>query len=203
MELKNKVILITGAGKGTGKLLAESLAKQGAIIAANDISPMNVEDVVKEINAKGGKAKSYIEDMAKKVGAQALINSVEDDFGTIDILINHAAVEPHVSLLSMDEWDWHRVLDVNITGAFLMMQSVGRMMKEKGSGVMICLVEESSKTLVLSEVETSKKEAGAYFTSQAGLRELSYQMNVELSPYQIKVYALENANQVLSLLEVR
>ena len=194
MNLQNKVILITGVGKGNGRLLAESLAKQGAFIAANDISPMNVEDVVKEINTKGGKAKSYIEDVAKKVGAQALINNVEDDFGTIDILINHATVEPHVSLLSMDEWDWHRVLDVNLTGAFLMMQSVGRVMKAKGSGVIICLVAESG--------DESKKEAGAYFTSQAGLRELSNQMNVELSPYQVKVYALENANEVLSLLEV-
>lgn len=194
MELKNKVILITGAGKGRGKFLAEELSKHGAIIAANDISPMNVEDVVKKINELGGKAKSYVEDVAKKVGAQALINNVEDDFGTIDILINHASVQPQVGLLKMDEWDWHRVLDVNMTGAFLMMQSVGRVMKEKGSGLIINLIAES--------ISNQEKEAGAFFTSQAGLRELSNQMNVELSPYQIKVYAVENLSEVLSLLEV-
>lgn len=200
--LKNKVILITGAGKGRGRFLAEELSKHGAIIAANDISPMNVEEAVKKINENGGKAKSYIEDVAKKVGAQALIKNVEDDFGTIDILINHASVQPYVGLLKMDEWDWHRVLDVNMTGAFLMMQSVGRVMKEKGSGLIINLIAEPTTSAVLSRVETSKKEAGAFFASQVGLRELSNQMNVELSPYQIKVVALENANQVLSLLEV-
>lgn len=194
MNIKNKVILITGAGKGRGRFLAEEFAKHGAIIAANDISPMNVEEVVKKINENGGKAKSYIEDVAKKVGAQALIKNVEDDFGTIDILINHASVEPHVGLLKMDEWDWHRVLDVNMTGAFLMMQSVGRMMKEKSSGLIINLIAESTLG--------QEKEAGAFFASQAGLRELSNQMNVELSPYQIKVVVLENTNQVLSLLEV-
>lgn len=194
MNIKNKIVLITGAGKGRGRVLAEELAKHGAIIAANDISPINVEDVVAAINKNGGKAKSYIEDVAKKVGAQALIKNVEDDFGSIDILINHASVEPQVGLLKMDEWDWHRVLDVNMTGTFLMMQSVGRVLKEKGSGLIINLIAEPTIN--------QEKEAGAFFASQAGLKELSNQMNRELSPYQIKVIALENANAVLSLLEV-
>lgn len=189
MKLKNKVVLITGAGKGAGKLLAEKFAERGTIIAANDISPMNVENVVANIISAGGKAKAYIEDVAKKVGAQALIKGVEDDFGAIDILINHAAVEPHVSLLKMDEWDWHRVLDVNMTGAFLMMQSVGRMMKEKGSGVIISITAESNSK--------STKEAGAYFASQAGLAELSRQFNFELSQNQIKVFALENSENIV------
>src|SRR5690606_20632620 len=137
--LKDKVVLITGAGKGAGRALAEALAERGAVIAANDISPINVEEVVKRINAGGGKAHAYIEDIAKKVGAQTVVKNVEDDFGHIDILINHAAVEPHVSLLNMDEWDWHRTLDVNLTGAFLMIQSAGRVMRAKGHGVIVNL----------------------------------------------------------------
>jgi len=197
MNLRDKVILITGAGKGNGRKLAEAFAKRGAIIAANDISPMNVEDVVKEINNNGGKAKSYIEDVAKKVGAQALIKNVEDDFGRIDILINHASVEPHVSLLKMDEWDWHRVLDVNMTGSFLMMQSVGRMMKEQGSGLII--------NLIVEPILGQEKEAGAFFASQAGLRELSNQMNLELNPYYVRVFAVENSEhaveKIFALLE--
>lgn len=197
MNLQDKVILITGAGKGNGRKLAEEFSKRGAIIAANDISPMNVEDVVDSINKNGGKAKSYIEDVAKKVGAQALIKNVEDDFGKIDILINHASVEPHVSLLKMDEWDWHRVLDVNITGSFLMMQSVGRMMKEQGSGLIISLIAEPTSN--------QEKEAGAYFASQAGLRELSNQMNLELNSYHVNSFAIENSEQtvqkVFALLE--
>ena len=130
-NLKDKVVLITGAGKGAGRALALAFAERGAIVAANDISPVNVEQVVAEIVARGGKAKAYIEDVAKKVGVQYLVNSVEEDFGGIDILVNHAAVEPHTSLLEMDEWDWHRTLDVNLTGAFLMIQSAGRMMRMK------------------------------------------------------------------------
>ena len=105
--LKDKVVLITGAGKGIGRRLAEELAARGAIIAANDISPINVEEVVENIQAKGGRAKVFLEDVAKKMGAQMLVKSVEDDLGGIDILINHAAVEPHTPLLNMDESGRH------------------------------------------------------------------------------------------------
>ncbi len=145
MDLKDKVVLITGAGKGAGRALALAFAERGAVVAANDISPVNVELVVAEIEACGGKAKAYIEDVAKKVGVQYLVNSVEDDFGGIDILVNHAAVEPHTSLLDMDEWDWHRTLDVNLTGAFLTTQSAGRMMREQGHGVILNIVTGPSR----------------------------------------------------------
>jgi len=102
--------LITGAGKGAGRALVEAFVERSAFVAANDIFPINVEQVVDGIIARGGKAKAYVEDVAKKVGAQALVKDVEDDFSRIDILINHAAVEPHTPLLNMDEWAWQRRL---------------------------------------------------------------------------------------------
>lgn len=193
MDLKNKVILITGAGKGSGRQLAEEAAARGAIIAANDISPINVEDVVATIKARGGQARAYIEDIAKKVGAQSVIKNVEDDFGTIDILINHAAVEPHVSLLTMDEWDWHRTLDVNLTGAFLMIQSAGRVMKAKGQGLIL--------NLVAGAADGSVKEAGAYLASKAGLTELSHQADAELSRHGVRVHAARTLKEALKVLE--
>ena len=197
--LENKVVLITGAGKGAGRKLAEAFAERGALVAANDISPINVEEVVDGITARGRKAKAYVEDIAKKVGVQAVVNSVEDDFGRIDILVNHAAVEPHGSLLKMDEWDWHRTLDVNLTGAFLMMQSIGRVMSTKGGGVILNLVAGAG--------EGAEKEAGAYFASKAGLAELSTQADRELSPHVVRVFAVENSadvvNQIFLLLEAK
>lgn len=192
VKLNGKVVLITGAGKGIGRRLAEELAARGAIIAANDISPINVEEVVDGIRARGGKAKVYLEDVAKKVGAQMIVKSVEDDFGTIDFLVNHAAVEPHTPLLNMDEWDWHRVIDVNLTGAFLMSQSVGRVMKEKGSGVILNLVAGASE---------KEKEAGAYLASKAGLAELSYQFARELHPHGVVVASADNFEDAVKMLE--
>jgi len=191
-ELKDKVVLITGAGKGIGRRLAEELAAKGAIIAANDISPINVEEVVNGIRAKGGQAKTYLEDVAKKVGAQMIVKSVEDDFGTIDILVNHAAVEPHTPLLNIDEWDWHRVIDVNLTGAFLMSQTVGRVMREKGSGVIVNLV---------AGADEKGKEAGAFLASKAGLDELSRQLARELNPHGVKVVSASTFEEALKVLE--
>ena len=187
-DLKNKVVLVTGAGKGRGRLLAQALATQGARIAANDISPVNVEQVVDLINAQGGQARAYIEDVAKKLGAQYVIKQVEEDFGQLDILINHASVEPRVPLLEIDEWDWHRVLDVNLTGAFLMIQTAGRIMRTRGSGLIINLISTPEKP---SGQET---EAGAAFVaSMRGLEGLTRQAARELNPYGIRVYAVDTA----------
>ena len=178
-DLHDKVVLITGAGKGNGRLLAHVLAEHGAIIAANDISPMNVDELVDQIQADGGRAKAYVDDVAKKLGVQSIVKQVEDDFGRIDILINHAAVEPQVPLLDFDEWDWHRVLDVNLTGTFLMTQSVGRIMRAQGSGVIINLISEPA--------------SGASFAaSMSGLEGLTRQAMLELNPYGIRVYAVQN-----------
>lgn len=197
-ELINKVVLVTGAGRGRGRLLAQAFAERGARVAANDISPVNVDEVVSGILQRGGSAGSYIEDVAKKVGVQHVVKQVEDDFGRIDILVNHASVKPHVPLLDMDEWDWHRVLDVNLTGAFLMIQSVGRVMRSQGGGVMINL---------LPPVQTpDSREANSAFTaSMNGLEGLSRLAAQELSPYGIRVHAVSGdgdqiVGQVMALL---
>jgi len=177
-DLEGKVVLITGAGRGKGRALAEAFLARGALVAVNDVSPINLDELVSQ---SGGKIKAYVEDVAKKVAAQVIINQVEDDFGGIDILINHAAVEPRVDLLAMDEWDWHRVLDVNLTGTFLMMQSAGRVMRTKGSGVIVNLI-----TATHSGVE---KEA-AYLASMAGLAALTRSASIEFASYGIHVHAV-------------
>lgn len=194
--LLGKVVLITGAGKGSGRALARAFAERGAIVAANDISPVNVEQVVDQILAQGGRAKAYVEDVAKKLGAQNLIKQVEDEFGRLDVLVNHASVRPHDALLDMDEWDWHRTLDVNLTGAFLMTQSAGRVMQSQGSGVIINLVTLSQ--------ESAGNEA-AFAASMQGLAGFTSQAARELSPYGIRVHLVETGEEavekVLALLE--
>lgn len=200
IDLKNKVILITGAGKGSGRALAEAFAERGASIAANDISPVNVDEVVNGILEQGGRAKAYVEDVAKKVGVQHIIKQVEDDFGRIDILINHATVEPHVPLLDMDEWDWHRVLDVNLTGAFLMTQSVGRLMRAQGKGVII--------NLLTAPRLSAGNPSSAFIATMSGLKGFTQQAAFELRPHGIHVHSVESqaeqvVRKVLELLSER
>ena len=193
-EFKGKVVLITGAGKGAGRRLAEAFARQGATVAANDISPINVEEMVNEINAQGGVARAYIDDVAKKVGAQALVKQVEDDFGRIDILVNHATVEPRSALLDMDEWDWHRVLDVNLTGAFLMIQSVGRVMREADGGVIVTLLTAAGR-------DESPMRA-AFFASMSGLETFSRQAAQELAVYGIRIYTVATDTEIGTILDL-
>jgi len=177
-NLAGKVVLVTGAGKGAGRAAAELFAGQGARVAANDISPVNLDDLADRSN---GAIKTYPEDMAKKVGVQSVINQVEDDLGAIDILVTHAAVHPHVSLLDMDEWDWHRVLDVNLTGAFLTIQSVGRVMRQNGAGRIFSLI---------SFGDAERSQQAAYTASMHGLIALTLAAARELGPYGISVNAI-------------
>jgi NAD(P)-dependent dehydrogenase (short-subunit alcohol dehydrogenase family) len=191
----DKVILVTGAGKGTGRLVAEAFAGQAARVAANDISPVNLDVTVAHILAAGGQVKAYVEDIAKKMPIQALLNAVLDDFGRIDILVNCAEVEPQQSVLEMDDWDWQRTLDVNLTGAFLLTQSAGRIMKEKGGGVIVHVGERPKGT----------EKRAAYFTSKAGLAALSALAAYELSEAGIRVYHVrpeETGDVVRHILEL-
>lgn len=188
-ELDGKVILITGAGRGQGRELALALAAQGAMIAANDISPLNVDEVARQISASGcGQARVYLHDVAKKVAVQALVNQVMDDFGRIDILINSANVEPAAGLMSMDEWDLHRVFEVNTIGTFLLMQSTARVMREQGGGLIVNLLGDLGRDL-----------APAYAASRLAVGELTRRTAIELSAHDIRVYGLVKNSDASSL----
>lgn len=181
VDLKNSIVLVTGAGRGTGRRVAEAFASRGAIVAANDVSPVNLDEVVAQIEAVGGHVKAYVEDIAKKMPIQGLLNSVLDDFGRIDILVNCAEVEPKKTVLEMDEWDWQRTLDVNLTGAFLLTQSTGRIMKEKGGGIIIHVGERAH----------GPDKRAAYFASKAGLAALSALAAYELSEDNVRVHHVQ------------
>ena len=131
-DLKGKVVLVTGAGKGAGRSIADAFASNGACLAINDLTPINLDDTESAYPAAGGQVKAYVVDVTKKMPIQGLINTVMDDWGRIDILVNCAQVKPTSTLLEMDDWDWQRTLDVNLTGVFLLMQSVGRVMRTRG-----------------------------------------------------------------------
>jgi NAD(P)-dependent dehydrogenase (short-subunit alcohol dehydrogenase family) len=194
-DFTGKIVLITGAGKGTGRRVAEEFADHGAILAVNDVSPVNLDETVAHILASGGMAKAYVEDIAKKMPIQTLLNSVVDDFGRIDILVNSAEVEPQKTVLEMDDWDWQRTMDVNLNGPFLLTQSVGRIMKEKGGGVIVHVGERAK----------GQENRAAYFASKAALAALSALAAYELSEFGIHVYYLQpevtgdTAKQILEL----
>jgi len=180
---KDKVVMVTGAGRGIGRAIAEAFAAQGACVAANDITPLNLDETVRRITAAGGRCKGYVFDVALKMPVQAMIEQVRDDWGRIDILINNAGVEPHASILEMDEWDWRRTLDVNLSGPFFLIQSVGRVMREQGGGVMVNIASIAGRAHGL-------KDRAAYVASKMGLIGLTREAARELAAYNIRVNAV-------------
>ncbi|MFO3796454.1 MAG: SDR family NAD(P)-dependent oxidoreductase [Anaerolineales bacterium] len=178
-NMEQKVIFVNGAGRGLGRTLAEAFARQGAAVAINDLSPITL-DWAQGLEAQGCTLRTYTEDPTRKIVAQALVKQVEDEWGRIDVLVHHAAVAPSARLLDMDEWDWHRSLDLNLTAAFLLIQSVGRIMRQQGGGLIL---------LLLSPEETHP----AFFIAQMGLWGLTLQARRELTPYGIRVEMLSQS----------
>ena len=177
MDKLNMQVMVNLSGRGRGDL--EHLA--GALKNVHEQHPKRFI-VFTNINFDGIDEPDWGERTAKQV---------EDDYGRIDILINHASVQPRSPLLDMDEWDWHRVLDVNLTGTFLMTQSVGRLMRARGGGTIINLIPDH--------------ETGAAFTaSMRGLEGFTRQAARELSPYGIRVHAVRTGRDRLleSVLEL-
>lgn len=182
-EFSDKVVLVTGAGRGLGQAIAAAFSEQGALLAVNDIAPDSVERTAARLRQAGGAARAFVADISKKMQVQAMIEAVRDEYGRIDVLVNNAAVAPRANLLAMDEWDWDRTLAVNLKGPFLTMQSIGRVMADQGGGAIVNLGSSSPRA-------HGYGEHVALISSKAGLMGLTREAARELAPHGIRVNAV-------------
>jgi NAD(P)-dependent dehydrogenase (short-subunit alcohol dehydrogenase family) len=184
-EFTGKIVLITGAGRGLGRQAALAFSALGARVAANDINPLGLDETVHLIHQAGGEAQPYIFDIAKRMPIEGMVSQVLDHFGRIDILVNHAAVTPVARLLDMDEWEFHRTLDVNLGGPFFTMQQVGRVMRQQGGGVIVNCISTA-------ELDKDSQGYSACAASQAGLIGLNRVAAAELTNDNIRVNLVGN-----------
>jgi NAD(P)-dependent dehydrogenase (short-subunit alcohol dehydrogenase family) len=178
--LSGKVALVTGAGRGIGRAIASGLARAGATVAVNDINPDSCERVAVELAPASA---AFHADVSNKHAVQAMIDGVLERWGRLDILVNNAGVEPHASLLTLDEWDWRRTIDVNLTGPFLCTQSTARVMKDTGGGVVVNIASIAGRAGGL-------RDRSAYVASKMGLVGLTKECARELAAYHIRVNAV-------------
>jgi 3-oxoacyl-[acyl-carrier protein] reductase len=182
-DFKSKVVLVTGAGRGIGRAIAVAFAAAGASVAANDLTPINLDTTVAQITGAGGLVKDYIFDVAKMMPVQEMVDQVLVDLGRIDFLVNSAGVQPQVPLLEMDEWDWRRTLDVNLCGPFFTTQVVGRAMRQQGGGVIVNIAVSADRANGLVN-------SSAFVASKTGLIGLTRQSARVLAAYNIRVNAV-------------
>ncbi len=126
IDLKNKVILITGSSQGIGKTIAIKLASLGAIIALNDIKGQedNLIAVKNEIEKSGGKAEYFIADVSRIDETNLMAEEIEKKLKKVDILVNNAGICRDKTFAKMTPEDWKIVIDINLTGMFNCAKSV-------------------------------------------------------------------------------
>ena len=137
MRLKDKVAVITGAGKGIGAAIARRFAAEGAKLVICDLNEENIQGLAKEIEEKGGAALGFKVDVTDRSAIEDMIKQAVAKFGTIDILVNNAGIVKDVMLHKMKEEDWDLVMNINMKGAFNMVQSVMGIMRDKSYGKII------------------------------------------------------------------
>ncbi|MBZ0288983.1 MAG: SDR family oxidoreductase [Anaerolineae bacterium] len=183
VNLSGQAALVTGAGADTGRATALALAASGAAVVVNDINPDRAERVTAEIAAAGGRALAWQADVSNRFQVGSLIEGARDAFGRIHILVNAAGARKLGPASRLDEWDWRRLLDVNLTGAFFCAQLIGRVMADEGGGVIVNIASAAGHPNPLPD-------GVGYVASKAGLVGMTRQLAREYAPQGIRVNAV-------------
>jgi NAD(P)-dependent dehydrogenase (short-subunit alcohol dehydrogenase family) len=137
-DFTGKVVLVTGAGSGIGRATARAFAKAGAQVAIADISSTNGEETTRLIKDAGGIASFHYVDVASEDSVQAMIASVLEQYGGLDIAHNNAGIEAKtVPLAELPSENWRRVLDVNLSSVFYCLKAQIPLMQKRGGGAIV------------------------------------------------------------------
>jgi 3-oxoacyl-[acyl-carrier protein] reductase len=134
MDLKDRVVLVTGGARGIGKAIAENVAKRGAQLVIADISLSSAEEAAKELSASGGRTLALRLDVSKSGEVGAAFEKIMKEFGRIDVLINNAGITKDGLILRMKEEDWDAVININLKGVFLCSKEAVKFMVKQRFG---------------------------------------------------------------------
>jgi len=183
MNLKGKIVFITGSARGIGKFFAAGFAKEGADVIIHGRDLEKTKAVAKEMEGFGGRVMAVAGDVASSQDVARMVEEIIQQFGRIDILVNNAGINPFIlEAEKIKEEGWDQVMDVNLKGVFLCCQTVGKKMIEQGGG----------RIINISSAAAINGEQGflPYCVSKSGVMMLTRILAYEWSKYHITVNAI-------------
>ena len=181
-SLAGKVAVVTGGSRGIGRSIALGFAGAGADVVVASRTQADLEKVVQEIESLGRQALAVPANMSVKEEVDNMVGKAIERFGTIDILVNNAAMNIMRPLVDLREDGWDKVMNVCLKGYFLCSQAVARVMMEKRSGNIINIASTGAVKAAVG--------LGAYGIAKAGVVMLTQLLAVELAQYNIRVNAV-------------
>lgn len=182
-RFEGQVVIVTGAGHGIGRAVAQRFAAEGGQVVVQDVDAGRAEAVAGEITAAGGIAVPVVGDIADAAHVEAVFDTALARFGTVHVLVNNAGLitmERH--FLDADETWWDRVLGVNLRAAFLCSLRAAHIMARRGSGAIVNMSSGGATRAHRGNV--------AYDASKGGIEAMTRAMALDLAPYGVRVNAV-------------
>ena len=179
-RLLDKVAIVTGSGRGIGKAVARHYVREGASVVIAEIDTAQGKKLESELIATGGSAAFIKSDLNKLSDIDALMTSVQDRFGRLDILVNNAAVTKSLDFFEVSERDWDWIHNLNTKGLFFCMQAAARIMKGQGGGKIVNIASIAGKGYpATSNVAYAGSKGAAIAMTRIGAASLArYNINV-------------------------
>ncbi len=181
-NIEGKVVVITGASSGFGKITAEYLSERGASVVLGARSTDKIEAMAKKINNKGGKAIAVTTDVTKADQVKKLVDAAVKEFGKIDVLLNNAGIMPLSPLEYLKVEDWDQCIDINIKGVLYGIAAALPHMKEQKSGQIISVSSVAGHTI--------SPGGAVYSASKYSVRVISEALRQEVKPYNIRTLVI-------------
>lgn len=185
-DLKGKVAIITGGGGGLGKQIATAFADAGCTVVLCSRKLENCESAAAELRNNGASAKAYACNVTDPEQVNQLVNTVLEEFGRIDILVNNSGTSWGAPVEEMPLHAWEKVMNVNVTGTFLMSQAVGKQMIEQKAGKIINIASVAGIKAEPPEV----LNAIGYSTSKAAVVHFTKDLARKWAQHNITVNAI-------------